>query len=199
MRSKKYTGFVGLKPVKVYVPDQRPSQFKTQPDGEFRVLGHISNKFFIRPNGEVLKLLEKRGKIKTAKHEHRADGRVYVCIDNGIENKHYLVQKLVASVYLTGERDRPILHKDGNKANVSVANLEYLDTDVLFREYATEADVALIRAGVLTTEFIRTILKSTEAFEDIASKIGNNISLVKRIKGGFVYYKAGHKHEDKSE
>lgn len=83
----------------------------------------IAEFFEVTPNGDV-RLATRKRIIKPWNN-----GRGYMCVSkvfSGKKRKKYYVHRLVASTYLDNPENLPeVNHKDGNKQNNNVANLEW--------------------------------------------------------------------------
>ena len=56
----------------------------------------------------------------------RKDGYIHVYLKNSMERKAYLVHRLVAETFIWNKENKPqVNHKDGNKANPELSNLEW--------------------------------------------------------------------------
>lgn len=53
-------------------------------------------------------------------------GAGYLCVRFNLGGKNYYVHRLVAEHFINGDRSLDINHKDGNKKNNSVDNLEFV-------------------------------------------------------------------------
>ena len=79
------------------------------------------NSYFITDKGEVFS--NKSGKLKRLKATNNGDG--YECIK--INKKTYRVHRLVATSFIENPDNKPqVNHKDGNKLNNNVSNLEWV-------------------------------------------------------------------------
>lgn len=105
--------------------------------------------------------------------------------------KSFLVHRLVAEAYL-GESDLQINHKDGNKENNAISNLEY----VTAKENSHHAIKTLGKTQVgecnsnakLTAEQVEEIRKSPDKNSVIAKRLGMNRDYVRTIRRG-LYWK----------
>lgn len=71
-------------------------------------------------NGEVFK----KGVIKTLKEDK--DGYFKVCLSKNSKKKSFFVHRLVALTFIENPNNYPVVnHKDGNKQNNKVENLEW--------------------------------------------------------------------------
>lgn len=76
-------------------------------------------------NGTVQKVAEK---IRALSYGTKGDSYAYVVLSKNGKNKTFLVHRIVAQVFLENPNDLPIInHKDENKRNDSVDNLEWCD------------------------------------------------------------------------
>lgn len=82
--------------------------------------------FEVSAYGDVRSITRKRI-LKPCDNGH---GYVYVTkVFSGNKKKHYYVHRLVAATYLENSNNLPVVnHKDGNKKNNSVTNLEWCTT-----------------------------------------------------------------------
>jgi hypothetical protein len=69
------------------------------------------------------------GKLKMIKHTIKANGYVQVKLFKNGERKYFNVHRLVAKCFIPNpENKREVNHKDGNKQNNEVSNLEWVTT-----------------------------------------------------------------------
>jgi len=94
---------------------------------EFRTIQGWQGLYKINEKGEVLSLNYRRtGKPKLVKLNYSSSGYVYVNLNkHNIGHKHSL-HRLVAQTFLNNPENKPqVNHKDGNKRNNHLKNLEW--------------------------------------------------------------------------
>ena len=138
----------------------------------------FDNKYTVSSDGNVysLKGIKKMlvGKIATSGYRE-------VVINHLGKKKYLLVHRLVASTFLPNPNDyRTVNHKDGNKINNNVANLEWCsDSDNLIHAR---------NKGLLNTkinnEIAEQIKNDTGTIREIAKKYGIGKTQVGYIKQG---------------
>ncbi len=69
----------------------------------------------------------KREQIKILKPRKTSNGYFAVSLSNGITSKNYRIHRLVAESFVPNKHNKPFInHKDLNKTNNKVANLEWV-------------------------------------------------------------------------
>ena len=116
----------------------------------------------------------------------------------GVQKGHY-VHRLVAEAFLTPEPGRPFVnHKDGNKANNNLENLEWCTQSEnqihayqlglqkshaeLMHQVAHEKNKIPIKQFTMNGLYIRTFDSIQEAAESMGKKCGSHISAVAKGK-----------------
>lgn len=134
--------------------------------------------------------IKRENRKKELKLERTRNGynRVTFCKDG--KTTRFLVHRLVATVFL-GERDRPMMvnHKDGNKTNNNIENLEWVtcreNTFHAFRNGLRKTERTVLTDDVL--KVISTMLDEGHSQRGIARELGLNRNAAwrasKMIKG----------------
>ena len=81
--------------------------------------------YTVKPNGDIISYVRVSSgkKLKPQKHTH---GYRYVTLVKGGEKKNHLIHRLVGEAFIPNpENKRTINHKDGDKTNNHVDNLEW--------------------------------------------------------------------------
>ena len=138
----------------------------------------FDNKYTVSSDGSVysLKGIKKMLVGKIAKSGYRE-----VVISHLGKKKYLLVHRLVASTFLPNPNDyRTVNHKDGNKLNNNVSNLEWCsDSDNLIHA----RDNGLLNTKI-NNEIAEQIKKDTGTIREIAKKYGIGKTQVGYIKQG---------------
>lgn len=97
-----------------------------------------------------------------------------------IGGKNFKIHRLVAAHFI-GERKDPVNHKDGNKNNNCLDNLEYLShTDNIKHAYATG-----LRKRILKIEDVRIIKNlNKSSLKELSSKFGVSARCIQHIRSG---------------
>lgn len=97
-----------------------------------------------------------------------------------------LVHRLVMSSFLPTEEKKDVNHKDGNKANNSLNNLEWVTKS----ENTRHAHMTALFTNKLTIEQVKEIkvlLKTSSAFNTIAQQYGVGHATIWKIANGILY------------
>jgi len=97
---------------------------------EWRDIPGYEGKYQVSNNGNVRSLYHRSKQriklLKTTAH-HKGYKVISLCPINGCPRKWYQVHRLVAMAFIPNQNNKPeINHKDGNKHNNSVSNLEWV-------------------------------------------------------------------------
>lgn len=117
------------------------------------------------------------------------NGYLHISIKVGPERKKYLVHRLVALTFL-GEPELPLTvnHKDGNKLNNCVSNLEWTTLAENTKHQWANALVDLRGAkhpsAKLKDSDIMTIRESREPVSQLALRFGVSTSTIYKVKQG---------------
>lgn len=85
------------------------------------IIGY-EKRYLIFKNGNVYSILNK----KLLKPHIGKRGYLYVILCNGIKSKHFYIHRLIAIHFIENSNNYKIVnHKDSNKINNSIANLEW--------------------------------------------------------------------------
>ena len=153
------------------------------------VQGNINTNYLIDTEGNVYTA---DGKPLTQFQSH--NGYMRVKLSKGIERKMYLVHRLVADTFLENPYNYPIVHhKDGNRENNSVSNLEWCNNSHNQKERfigirGTKAKPVL--QFTLSGEFVKEWETPKEVFEQTGIQSQNISKVCKGIRrqaGGYVW------------
>ena len=118
------------------------------------------------------------------KPKHNATGYCYVRLGG----KNYLIHRLVAQKYIPNPDNKPqINHKDGNKDNNDITNLEWVtakENKVHAVEHNLVANGEKIGTGKLTKEdvqFIRAHAKKDIKIKDLATMFNVSVRAISNI------------------
>jgi len=143
--------------------------------------------YVIYPDGRIYSEQSSRflSEIKGA-----SGGYSQVRVSNGGKAKTLYVHRLVAEAFLGEPNGRQVNHKDGNKQNNSVENLEWC-TAQENRKHAQETGLAAkgedFSSAKLTDKCVMEIkerLMRGETYRSIGDKFGVSATIIHRIKHG---------------
>jgi hypothetical protein len=124
--------------------------------------------------------------IEVTDHDNGRGYRVLSLYKNGVQ-KQYTVHRLVASAFIPNpEGKREVNHKDGNKANNAVPNLEWVTAS----ENMVHADKVLHvtnKNRTLSEEQVIAIREDTRTEKEIAEDYGMTQSSINGIRIGKTY------------
>lgn len=93
---------------------------------QWRDIPGYQGAYTVSDKGEVFSYLS-RGPIKPKKAK---TGYLEVCLYNGRKKKYLLLHRIIASAFIENPENHPeVNHKDGNRANNKVSNLEWCSRD----------------------------------------------------------------------
>lgn len=102
-------------------------------------------------------------KGKVMKNHYADNGYIRVLLNDGVEKKRHLIHRLVAQAFLPNPDNLPIVnHKDENKSNNSVDNLEWCDDKYNTRYSLAKPIIQFTLDGELVKKWDTTIDIETE-------------------------------------
>lgn len=140
----------------------------------------LSDRFLISENGEIYSLVSKK---YLKQGLNKSTGYYGVCVSLGSRNKKMLIKShiAVASTFVGGYKDGLVVnHKDGNKENNNVDNLEWVTPK--------ENSVHALNNGLFTTNKKVRCLNTGEIFISI-QEAAKWCGLSKRGQSLFEYFK----------
>jgi hypothetical protein len=154
-----------------------------------RDIAGFVGRYQITSSGEVISVLKK----KHLSHGFKPGGYAFVGLYSGKGGKpsYRMVHRLVAEAFIANPHNKPeVNHKDGNKKNNSVANLEWVTRN----ENAIHGfDNGLLVHGFshhsskLTREQVREIFVSEGKYRDLAKIFGVCAQTICNIKNKSAY------------
>ena len=142
------------------------------PNYEVNPLGVIRNK----TTGNNIKWVDNGKGYKSAKLYNKDTPKGRLC----------LVHRLVMSTFCPIEQRMDVNHKDGDKANNCLANLEWVTKS----ENTRHAHITALFTNKLTIEQvkeIKSLLKTSSAFSEIARQFGVYHATIWKIANGILY------------
>lgn len=89
--------------------------------------------YFVKENGDII------GKTKILKQIIKPDGYNSVCLYYDGKAKTFLTHRMVAECYIPNPDNKPqVNHKDGNKTNNKVENLEWVNSKENINHFINE-------------------------------------------------------------
>lgn len=152
-----------------------------------------SSQYWCDTNGNIWS--HKWNKIKKLKARIHPEGYLQVALM--IEGKRHekLVHRLVAEAFINNTEKKPqINHKDGNKMNNQVKNLEWVTPSENGR-HAYHTGLLTISYGEkngrakLTDDIVKSIFISKENTKDLATEYGVSGSTINKIRSGEIWKK----------
>lgn len=140
--------------------------------------------YFVTKDGEVFK-----GNKKLKCNNHEGYRRVSITYEDGTSKRQY-VHRLVAEAFIPNPENKPFVnHKDGNKSNNSLENLEWV-TNQENVTHAKENNLLCVgeeKSGLYTEDQIHNVCKLLEQGMrvcDVAKETGVSDKTVSLIKVG---------------
>lgn len=149
----------------------------------------------VSDNGQVASLKRGRWKVLSPGYKGKYP---YVLLSLGGKRKSRTIHSLIMEAFVGPARGRPIRFKDGNRENVTLANLEYCETradlmaaSALLRERAGKETCRLkainhevrVKLRYAITQRIRSLCKDFKQVE-VAEMLGLSVSSISRIASG---------------
>lgn len=123
-----------------------------------------SRKYYVCSDGNII---NERGRVLS---QHLRKGYLYVALSDGEgRRKKYSVHRLVAMAFLENKHNLPhVNHKDGNKCNNNVLNLEWVSEaeNQLHSRYSLHNQTGYKDAPVLCVETGRRYVSTRDAWRE---------------------------------
>ena len=144
-------------------------------------------RYEISTQGEVRNIAS--GKLLSRNKNSTGYSRVSLYSDSARKYKQCLLHRLVAFTYLEVIEDKPhINHKDGNKSNNSVCNLEYCSReDNMVHAYKTGLKKRQLSNEQVTEIREKLRLADQRIGAQLAREYGVSVSMISLIKKGYKY------------
>lgn len=153
---------------------------------EFHVIKDYPD-YMINPYGEIISFRRKtptfiKGKISNNGY------RVVGLINKNGERKHLTVHRLVAITFIENKNEFPVInHKDGNKLNNHVENLEWCSISYNTQHaydngfcIKTTKKIILFKDGI----YKKTFLKKKDCVEYLMGKTGYSFDYIRKVISG---------------
>ncbi len=139
--------------------------------------------YFVSKCGEVYS--NKQGIVKLMKPYKTKCGYLRLSLNfKKLERKNFLVHRLVAITYLPNPENKPFLnHKDGNKTNNSVSNLEWCTN----AENVSHAYINGLMDRRLSKSEAMEVFLSKETYKKLSEKFNLTQSCIHDIKKKITY------------
>lgn len=152
---------------------------------DIKAVDGFDGKYYVTRYGEVLSVPRPKTKGGLLKQHLTQNGYAFVCLYNGKKKKSFRIHTLVAEHFIGKRPDGLVIHhKDGNKLNNNVRNLEYVSMQRNTQEYYKS--IGKCRGEILIRE-IPSIIKRVSLGEktiDIANEYGvtrNDIGVICKV------------------
>lgn len=163
--------------------------------GGFRIIKGYDNLYCINPFGDIISpaYVDKRGALRKMRRivpTETKKGYQRVALNKNGKQKRMYVHRLVAKTFIPNEENRTqINHKDGNKLNNHISNLEWCtNQENIIHSYKTGLRVGTDAKGErntmarLSEEDVMEIRISNNKIARIANKFGVSKSCIYKIK-----------------
>ena len=141
--------------------------------------------YAVTPEGEVWSYRNER----FLKPKHGVKGYLFVTLCKDGKEKNYKIHRLVAEAYLPNPDNLPqINHKDENKTNNCLQNLEWCDAKYNIN-YGTRTEKTKkpILQFTLDGEFVREWSSATDVGKEVSTHICNCLKGRKKSAYGFIW------------
>ena len=137
--------------------------------------------YIIFPNGDIYSTLNR--KITKLKPGKKPAGYRFVGLNRGVERKYEMVHRLVAKAFIPNSNNYlEVNHKDGNKDNNHVENLEWV-TPKMNQHHARATGLITNKIRVnLSREQVLLVFSMKGKYRDIGKKFGISAQTVCNIK-----------------
>lgn len=139
----------------------------------------------ITRDGRVIS--HKKATPKELKPYFDRDGYKRVTLILNGKPKHYLIHRLVATIYLINEGNKPeVNHIDGNKLNNDLSNLEWVTRRENTQKAYDNKQLVALGKPKLTPELVKEIRENKENLnrEQLAKKYNVSCSCIQHIRRG---------------
>lgn len=158
------------------------------------IINGKETEYTVNKKGEIYSLNYGRSGKKKKLKQQKSKGYLYVNIYYNKKIHRKLVNRLVAKAFIPNPYNLPeVNHKDGNKENNNVKNLEWV-TSKENTKHAFENNLRYVHKGEGATdakitnnqahEICRLLEKNKLGTREIAEKVGVSFSIVSNIKHG---------------
>lgn len=154
----------------------------------------IDNKYIVTPDGRVF-TIHKNGEVHEQKPRHHTNGYLRVLI----HSKDYYIHRLVAMCFIDNPNDYiEVNHKDGNKENNSIENLEWCTRSYnnkhcfqtglrKYNELFEMARKPKLKARCLSKDAVIQIRASKESDTTLAKLFNVTRGTIYQIRAGLTY------------
>lgn len=163
--------------------------------GSFKIVHGYDNLYCVNPCGTVMSpsYVDKSGMLRKSRALSSVKrGKGYCCvglIKNG-KQVHVSVHRLVAEAFIPNPKNLPqVNHKDGNKENNHVSNLEWCtNQENAIHAFANKLRIPTCHVGdrntraKLSNEDIRYIRESMESARELSEKFNVSVSAIYKIR-----------------